>query len=71
MKKSVRMTACEINLREIFLLAIATSIDALAIGITFAFSAGETDHIGNNHRMHYFLFYNCRCADWKCIWKQI
>jgi len=26
-----------INLREIFLLAIATSIDALAIGITFAF----------------------------------
>ena len=27
----------QINLREIFLLAIATSIDALAIGITFAF----------------------------------
>ena len=58
-----------INLREIFLLAIATSIDGNRYYICF--SAGETDHIGNNHRMHYFLFYNCRCADWKCIWKQI
>jgi len=38
-KEEEEVEKCEpkLNIKELFLLAIATSIDALAVGITFAF----------------------------------
>ena len=52
-----------IDLREFFLLAIATSIDALAIGITFAFL--QVRLITSVTIIGCITF----CVDRKCIWK--
>ena len=44
-----------IDLKEFFLLAVATSIDALAVGITFAFLQVKLISFRNRYRMHHFL----------------
>ncbi len=60
-----------IDFKTMIILAIATSIDALAVGITFAFfkvnlilaiSVIRSNNIG--------FIYNW-CKTWKCIWRQI
>ena len=57
-----------IDLREFFLLAIATSIDALAIGITFAFLQVRLITSVTIIGCITFVF-DRRCVDRKCIWK--
>lgn len=40
----------KLDLKELTLMAVATSIDALAVGVTFAFFAGEYPDIDNRNR---------------------
>ena len=60
-----------VDFKTMIILAIATSIDALAVGITFAFLKVDLSFSISTIRDNYFYFIFYRGKDWKCIWRQI
>ena len=61
----------KLDIREVFILAVATSIDALAVGISFAFLRGGYRSICSDNRHNYFCIICRRSSDRKEIWSQI
>lgn len=59
-----------LDLKEMFVLAVATSIDALAVGITFAFRL--PDRGGYHDHWNFYVFYfHWRRLCRKLFWKQV
>ena len=56
----------KIDLGEYLILAIATSIDALAVGISFA--ALSVDIVHRHHDLHLL---RCRRGDWPHLWRAL
>ena len=52
-------------------LAIATSIDALAVGVTFAFFESPDSSGSSVYRNYYFCDLLRRCADRKPFWRKV
>mgnify|MGYP000040175035 CR=1 FL=1 len=60
-----------IAVKEMFMLAVATSIDALAVGITFAFLKCAYCIRSVDDWSLYFLDFICRSKDRKYFWNKI
>ena len=60
-----------IAVKEMFMLAVATSIDALAVGITFAFFKCAYCIRSVDDWSLYFLDFICRSKDRKYFWNKI
>lgn len=60
-----------IEIKEMFMLAVATSIDALAVGITFAFFKCAYCIRSIYDRSLYIFDFICRSKDWKYFWNKI
>ena len=60
-----------LDVRTMFGLAIATSIDALAIGVTFAFLQVKIVPASKFYRNCHLYSISDRCKSWKCIWRKI
>ena len=60
-----------LDLKEMFLLAIATSIDALAVGITFAFFELSDREMYHDHWSDNLRAIHCRCCCREYVRKQI
>lgn len=56
------------DFKEITLLAFATSIDALAVGISFAFLQVEIWSAGFIYRCYYIYSFNYWSLSWKSVW---
>ena len=61
----------EMNLKEIVMLAVATSIDALAVGDHLRISVCEDPAVSIPDRMYYFWVFHRRRVYWKCIRQQV
>lgn len=60
-----------LDLKEMFVLAVATSIDALAVGITFAFLDYPIVEAITIIGITTFLYLDWRGLCWKLFWKQV
>ena len=58
-----------INFKTMLTLAIATSIDALAVGITFAFLKVNVISSSVIIRNNNIYFVTNRCKNWKSVWR--
>ena len=56
-----------VNFKELLILAVATSIDALAVGVTFAFFTGEYCACHHDHRLHDVCDLDCGCVRRQCV----
>ena len=60
-----------VDFKTMIVLAIATSIDALAVGITFAFLKVDVISSVILIRINYIFNIICWSKNWKCLWKQV
>lgn len=60
-----------LDLKELFMLAIATSIDALAVGITFAFLQVKNHSRCLSDRQHYIYHFLCRSWYRSSVWSPL